>query len=654
VTPSLDQLPTALVTISGDGTVCHANARLLELLGLGPGALDGRALDAVLTPAAAVLLQSYLLPLLRLHGRVDEFRLDLRGPAGVALPTLAYGRVRSAEAGAEAGGLIDLTLVTIPERCRLEDELVRIRQSAELAPVMLFQQIVRADGSSYFRYATNVMRTLYGLTPQQVRESDAALFERVHPDDVGALLGARSGAWSAGGRWQGRYRVRLPDGRLRTHELTATGRSASDGESHWHGVIADVTDPEALVGALKDKDAAEHASRTKSEFLARMSHEFRTPLNGIIGFAQLLTMPGALPLAEAQVQQLRLIERSGRSLLTLVNEVLDIARVESGTLELQSRAVGLRAQCAAALALSAPVAATAQITLDLRAGPEVVATADPNRLRQVLSNLVSNAIKYGRRGGSVALVCGVDAAGGYIEVHDDGIGLDAEQLAQLFVPFQRVGAERLGIEGTGLGLVIARQLTEAMAGRIEVRSEVGVGSVFTVRLPLDAAGDLGTSPRTPSGPAAARSAEEEGRVVLHVEDNEVNRRLMEAIFAQRPSWRLDTVTDGQQAIAYAVRHGPPDLLMLDIHLPDTSGVTLLGRLRAIPGWAEVRAVAVSADAMREGMALALGAGFEAYWTKPLDVAALCGSLDALLTSGRAATAAGREASHPPSSQARKP
>jgi CheY-like chemotaxis protein/two-component sensor histidine kinase len=419
-------------------------------------------------------------------------------------------------------------------------------------------------------------------------------------------------------------------------------------------VIADVTDPEALMGALKDKDAAERASRTKSEFLARMSHEFRTPLNGIIGFAQLLTMPGALPLAEAQVQQLRLIERSGRSLLTLVNEVLDIARVESGTLELQTRAVGLRTQCAAALALSAPVAATAQITLDLRAGPEVVASADPNRLRQVLSNLVSNAIKYGRRGGLVALVCGVDAAGGYIEVHDDGMGLDADQLSQLFVPFQRVGAERLGIEGSGLGLVIARQLTEAMAGRIEVRSEVGVGSVFTVRLPLDAAGDVGTSPRPPTSPAEAHSAVEEGRVVLHVEDNEVNRRLMEAIFAQRPSWRLITVTDGQQAIAYAVRHGPPDLLMLDIHLPDTSGVTLLGRLRTIPGWADVPAVAVSADAMREGMAQALGAGFEAYWTKPLDVAALCGSLDALLTTGRAATVARREASHAPSSQARKP
>ncbi len=625
VAPTVDTLPIALVTLSLDGALRLANARLHALLDVAPGSLEGATIDRVLTAASAVLYQSYLLPLLKLHGRVEEFRLDLRGPRGEPIAALAYGCLRAPSEGGEAR--VDLTFAPIHERRRLEDDLVRIRQAAELSPVMLFQQVVRSDESSFIPYVTNVLRTLYELTPQQVRERDDALFERVHPEDRDALREARREARARGALWQKRYRVRLSDGRERVHELVANGRRISDDETHWHGVIADVSDRMALEGALRDKDAAERASRAKSDFLARMSHEFRTPLNGIIGFSQLLTTPGAPPLLASQRQQLQLIERSGRSLLHLVNEVLDIARVESGALELQLRPVSTRSKCAAVLALSRPAAAAAGVTLSLEPGPDAWASADPNRLGQIVSNLVSNAIKYNRLGGTVRVVCASSSGAAHIEVHDQGPGLDARQIRELFQPFHRIGRAHES-EGTGLGLVIARQLAEAMGGEITVQSEPEVGSVFSVRLPA-AAPDTDRG-RDSTRPPPLTEAYAQRRSVLCVEDNEVNARLLEGIFARRPSWTLHLARDGASALVHAARAAPPDLLLLDLHLPDIDGATLLARLRALPGWEQVRAVAASADAVPAHIARAGEAGFAAYWTKPLDVTAMLSALDALL------------------------
>ena len=159
VAPTVDTLPIALVTLSLDGTVRLANARLRALLDISPDSLEGATIDRVLTAASAVLYQSYLLPLLKLHGRVEEFRLDLRGPRGEPIAALAYGCLRAPREGDEAR--VDLTFAPIHERRRLEDDLIRIRQAAELSPVMLFQQVVRGDESSFIPYVTNVLRALY-------------------------------------------------------------------------------------------------------------------------------------------------------------------------------------------------------------------------------------------------------------------------------------------------------------------------------------------------------------------------------------------------------------------------------------------------------------------------------------------------------------
>jgi signal transduction histidine kinase len=413
-----------------------------------------------------------------MHGRVEEFRLDLRAANGRSQTVLAYANLRSDSDPL----LIDISLVPIYERRRLEDELIRIKQAAELAPGMLFQETFSSDGHSAMPYATNAIRQLYGLTPQQVREDDAALFNRVHPEDQDRLLSSRQNALRSGPLWQCRYRVCLPDGRIQWHEVYASARQMADGAMQLHGVITDVTAHEVLQLALRDKDAAEAASLAKSDFLARISHEFRTPLNGIIGFAQLLTLSNTLP--PPQLHQLMLIEQRGKTLLLLANNLLDIARIESGTLELQYRPVSLRAQLAAVMASLKTEATTAGIRLGLREGADLRLITDPNRLRQILSNLVSNAIKYNQRDGEVEIVCSRDAQNVRIAVHDTGIGIDESQLPFLFQPFQRLSAERAETEGTGLGLMLCKYLAEIMGGRIEVDSELSVGSTFSLVLPL--------------------------------------------------------------------------------------------------------------------------------------------------------------------------
>lgn len=245
--PTTNALPVAVLTLSLDGVVRYANPRLYTLLELAPGALESAAFDHILTTASGVLYQSYLLPLLKLHGRVEEFRLELRGPRGQPIAVLAYAHLREHSPDGEAR--VDLVLAIINERRRVEDDLLRIRQAAELAPVMLFQQVVRADGSTCMPYATNVLRTLYGLTPQHVRDSDDALFARVHPEDRGPMIAARQRASQGRGQWQTRYRVTLEDGRVRVHELVANSRDMGDGETHWHGVIVDVSDRLALAAS---------------------------------------------------------------------------------------------------------------------------------------------------------------------------------------------------------------------------------------------------------------------------------------------------------------------------------------------------------------------------------------------------------------------
>jgi len=380
------------------------------------------------------------------------------------------------------------------------------------------------------------------------------------------------------------------------------------------------------------RDEAQAANRAKSEFLSRMSHELRTPMNAILGFGQLLELD---PRADAASRdRAREILAAGRHLLTLINEVLDLSRIEGGQMDMSLEDVVLAPLVAELVALMQPQAEARGVRVDLLGDWHGAAVrADRTRLRQVLLNLVSNAVKYNRPGGGVRLRLRLLAEAWRVEVEDDGAGLDAGQCARLFRPFERLEAARAGIEGTGIGLALSRHLVELMQGRIGVSSQPGLGSCFWVELPpagraapmpakAKAAGEDGVG-----GDAAGNGPQAADRVVLQIEDNPSNRLLVQGIVAMRPRWRLLNAGLPSEGLALALAE-QPQLILLDLHLPEMDGWAVLRQLRADARTRGIPVVAVSASAMAADLARGQAEGFNDYLTKPLDIARLLAVLDA--------------------------
>jgi signal transduction histidine kinase/ActR/RegA family two-component response regulator len=372
--------------------------------------------------------------------------------------------------------------------------------------------------------------------------------------------------------------------------------------------------------------AAEVASDEKTRFLSRMSHELRTPLNAVLGFAQLLEMD-AQPDQRASLGQIR---RAGRHLLQLINEVLDISRIESGQLALSLEPVMVSDLISEALEMMAPTAAEHQVSLqgDGLAGCRRHVRADRQRCKQVLINLVSNAIKYNRPGGVVRLSCAEgDDAMLRVEVRDSGIGIPPEDLSRLFTPFDRLSASS-DTEGTGIGLALSLRLAQAMGGRIEAASTVGQGSTFTLVLPLAAEPARAEGPvLLRVGPSRPEPLYQPGRLrLLLVEDNLANVRLLEEVLRRRPAWELLHAGHGSLGLDLAAANHP-DLVLLDLHMPDMAGDEVLRRLKADPGTADIPVVVVSADATSGQVDRLLAAGAASYVTKPIDVEELLVLLD---------------------------
>lgn len=376
--------------------------------------------------------------------------------------------------------------------------------------------------------------------------------------------------------------------------------------------------------------AAEEANAAKNEFLSRMSHELRTPLNAVLGFAQILEMGTLTP---AQTESLGYILRAGRHLLTLINEVLDITRVESGQVTIEQVPVTVGDLLQESLDLVRPLAALRQVQLTLELPEATLPSVRGDRLRllQVLLNLLTNAVKYNRLGGAVTLRCESAADRIHILVRDTGPGLTPAQVARLFTPFERLGAEQSEIEGSGLGLALSRRLVEAMEGTIGVTSVPGQGSTFWVN--LAAGGVVPPVPVVvPAGGAPVVRPAGVTRTVLYIEDNVSNLRLVERILESRPNIKLLAAMQGQLGLDLALEQAP-DLILLDLQLPDLPGAEVLRRLRANPLTAATPVVIVSADATPAQMARLRRAGADIYLTKPLDVRQLLEVVDALLPEG---------------------
>jgi PAS domain S-box-containing protein len=378
---------------------------------------------------------------------------------------------------------------------------------------------------------------------------------------------------------------------------------------------------------MNAKEEADRANKEKSEFLSRMSHELRTPLNAVLGFAQLLEMD---ELSDSQMESVDQIRRGGRHLLGLINELLDIGRIEAGRLALTIESVALTTAVREAAELIGPIAAARDITVhvDRETMQDRHILADRERLHQVLLNLLSNAVKYNGDRGSVTVSCSELPNGRLVvTVADTGPGIPAEKMDRLFTPFERLGAESTGVEGTGLGLVFVKRLVEAMGGQVSAESQIGEGSTFHIEL---ARADQRRTLAFPSDRPGADAVDAPAmQTVLYIEDEFSNLALVLRIMAGRPHLRLLVAMQGGIGLDLA-RDQHPDLILLDLNLPDVLGNEVLARLQEDTRTCEIPVLVISADATSVQMERMLAAGAREYLTKPFDVNRFLSVLDEYL------------------------
>jgi PAS domain S-box-containing protein len=534
----------------------------------------------------------------------------------------AFSRITGAPNSPDKGALTNVERIVAGLHDASIDPVDRLRVLESIfaaSPDVI--SVISGDGVIVF--VSDAVFNLYGITKEEAAGSSVYDMDAIHPDDQEQLRAASRRL--LGGEVMTdrvKFRVRHSDGH--TVAIEARRKIILDDDLQVLAAVSiatDVTEQVALERQMYQ------ANRAKSEFLSRMSHELRTPLNSILGFAQLLELDELTP---GQYESLNHISRAGGHLLELINEILDMARLDAGKLDLALEPVSLDEVVREVASLMQPQSEQFDVALDIAGMRVPYVLADRQRLRQSITNLVSNAIKYNRRGGLVRMHGDLTSAGRVrLTVADTGPGIPLDKQDSVFTPFERLGAEQTKVEGTGVGLTLAKRVIEAMGGSIGFDSNVGVGTTFWIELDTIDAPVLQSEDQPEPVEQTVRLPA--GRI-LYIEDDPANLTFLERVLERHPGVVLVPATAGRLGLELAAEN-PPDLVLLDVHLPDMAGIDVLRRLHANPVTSGIPVVALSADASAKQVRVMIEEGAVAYLYKPLDVGELERTIRAIFTGG---------------------
>jgi PAS domain S-box-containing protein len=481
-------------------------------------------------------------------------------------------------------------------------------------------------------YWSERIAPLFGGPQGHLETTYESFLNAVHPDDRQYVIDSVDACVGQGAHYDIEHRVVWPDGTVHWVKESGDVVRADDGKPlHMLGVVQEITRrKQAEEELILAREEAERANRAKSEFLSSMSHELRTPMNVILGFAQLLEADTATPLAPSQKEDVQQILKAGGHLLTLINEVLDLARIESGKIDLSIESVCASDVLRECMDLVEPLARQRGIRVVNEVSASFNVQADRTRLRQALINLLSNAVKYNRENGTIRCAALRTPEGMVrIGISDTGVGLTAAQQQGLFQAFNRLGAENSAVEGTGIGLALTRDLVELMGGKVGVESAVGEGSTFWVELHAGQEPVAQAAAASTNGAVAILGTGQ--KTVLYVEDNPANLRLVAQILSRHPDIHLITAHTAELGLELACARRP-QLMILDLNLPGMNGYELCAQLRLFDETRNIPCMALSANALPRDIERGLAAGFKCYLTKPLQVDEFVRTVQQLLVS----------------------
>jgi PAS domain S-box-containing protein len=517
----------------------------------------------------------------------------------------------------------------VTEYQRIQQELYRneerLRLSQEFANIGTWDWKIRTGELHWSDQVTS----LFGYDRKTIEATYENFIGAIHPDDRQMVTDAINDCIEQGTDYRIEHRVVWPDGSV--HWLQESGNVNRDGEGrplNMLGLVQDITGRvESEQNLTASREEAEKANRAKSEFLSSMSHELRTPMNAIIGFGQLLEMDSELkPDQKDSVQE---IARAGKHLLNLINEILDLSRIELGKIELSPESLDCEELIVESLTLIHLLAGRSGIEIVHEKAENLFVYADRIRLKQVLVNLLSNAVKYNKPGGMISIGLVLEGDMVRFTVEDTGIGIASDRLESIFEPFTRIETGTEEIEGTGIGLSICRSLIESMNGSIRVESEPGRGSVFSFELPAAEKKEQAVIPDQQERSEILRKSIEGIHTVLYIEDDPSNIRLMEHTLGSLPSIHLLTAAGAKEGLRIA-EADMPELILLDLSLPEMDGFTVLKILRKEVWGRDIPVVALSAHAMPGDIERGKQAGFTDYLTKPVDFSRLYALVEDLL------------------------